>query len=337
MIHARIFSQASPENRRSMLSTAKGDRPLVVQFCANDPVDFVAAAKVVQGMCDAVDLNLGCPQRIAKTGNYGAFLCNQRDKVAAIVRAAAAELKVPIFCKIRRQETVEDTVAYAKLLEECGCSLLTVHGRTKEQKGPNEGLADWSAIRAVREALSIPVFANGNVRVLEDAEECMRVTGVCGVMSAIGLLRDPSLFSGKRVPPLDLFDEYLEICLTQPAEPKMIKAHAFWLLETILADHIDLRALFSAGHSRDEFARLSVSLRARLASGEKGPSEIPDEIRPKKRKVLLLEKKLEREAAAKAAAHENSSMPQNGSETPSARDPVVSATGDAEPKSPVSQ
>ena len=99
MLHAQMFA-TRPKYREATFSTCEGDRPLFVQFCANDPDTFVAAAKKVQHLCDAIDLNLGCPQGIAKRGNYGSFLMDDLDRVKALVSAARA---IPCCLLLKRE------------------------------------------------------------------------------------------------------------------------------------------------------------------------------------------------------------------------------------------
>lgn len=198
MLHSRLYAEDSKYRRE--FTTCQEDRPLFVQFCANSPETLLAAAKLVVPFADYVDINFGCPQRIAKRGNYGAFLMDNLPLVRSLVSELSENLSVPVSCKIRVFPTLEETLAYARMIEEAGCSLLAVHGRTRDQKNQKAIRADWDIIRAVKQSVRIPVIANGNVRWLEDAEECMRVTGVDGVMSAEALLENPALFGGYRLP-----------------------------------------------------------------------------------------------------------------------------------------
>jgi tRNA-dihydrouridine synthase 1 len=173
------------------------DRPLFVQFCANDPNDFLEAARLAAPYCDAVDLNLGCPQGIARKGHYGAFLQEDWDLIYKLINKLHTELSIPVTAKFRIQETKEKTLEYAKMILSAGASIITVHGRRREQKGHNTGVADWSYIKYLRDNLppETVIFANGNILNQGDIERCLEATGADGVMSAEGNLSDPTLFS----------------------------------------------------------------------------------------------------------------------------------------------
>ena len=176
------------------------DRPLFVQFCANSPDDLLEAARYVQPFCDAVDLNLGCPQGIARKGHYGAFLQEDWDLISSLINKLHTSLEVPVTAKMRILETKEKTLEYAKVILSAGASIITVHGRQRDQKGHKTGLADWSVIRYLREKLppETVIFANGNILRHEDLQTCLDETGADGVMSAEGNLYDPTIFA---IPP----------------------------------------------------------------------------------------------------------------------------------------
>lgn len=216
MYHARLFgeqprmrSQSFQPTRETVGDTTsrKGelfldgnpafDRPLFVQFCANDPNEFLEAGRHVAPYCDAVDLNLGCPQGIARKGHYGAFLQEDWDLIYRLINKLYNELPVPVTAKFRIQESKEKTLEYAKMILSAGASIITVHGRRREQKGHETGLADWSYIRYLRDNLppETVIFANGNILNHDDLERCLEATGADGVMSAEGNLSDPTIFS----------------------------------------------------------------------------------------------------------------------------------------------
>ncbi|KAH9602121.1 hypothetical protein KSS87_002249 [Heliosperma pusillum] len=245
MLHARLFSEC--DKYRSMeFSTCKEDRPLFVQFCANDPDILLEAARKVEPFCDYVDINLGCPQRIARRGNYGAFLMDNLPLVRSLVEKLAQNLQVPVSCKIRLFPNLQDTISYARMLEEAGCSLLAVHGRTRDQKDQKKIRADWSSIKEVRNAIRIPVLANGNVRHMDDVDSCLQATGCEGVLSADALLENPALFAGFRtnewvdesdansingkLDQAELLTEYLKFCEKHPVPWRMVRAHVHKML-----------------------------------------------------------------------------------------------------------
>lgn len=216
MFNARIFKNSSSirhQNFQPLRSAADGpngeanvpyldgnpsiDRPLVVQFCANSPDDLLQAARHAQSYCDAVDLNLGCPQGIARKGHYGAFLQEDWDLIYKLINKLHNELTVPVTAKFRILETKEKTLEYAKMILSAGASIISVHGRRREQKGHNTGLADWTYVRHLRDNLpsETVIFANGNILNYGDIEKCLEATGADGVMSAEGNLSDPTIFS----------------------------------------------------------------------------------------------------------------------------------------------
>lgn len=203
------------------------------------------AAKLVENDCDAVDLNLGCPQHIAKRGHYGSFLQDEWELIEKMVSNLHKNLAVPVTVKIRCFLSVEKTIAYAKMIEAAGAQMLTVHGRLREQKGHYTGLADWDKIKAVKEAVKIPVVANGNILYHEDFQRCLDYTGCDAVMTAEGSLYNPTIFSNTvKFPPytFDMAKEYLDICKEEKTGGSAIKGHLFKILQPTLPHHKELRA-----------------------------------------------------------------------------------------------
>eukprot|EP01104_Vermistella_antarctica_P007776 TRINITY_DN190_c0_g1_i1.p1 TRINITY_DN190_c0_g1~~TRINITY_DN190_c0_g1_i1.p1 ORF type:complete len:487 (+),score=140.36 TRINITY_DN190_c0_g1_i1:3-1463(+) len=240
MFHSKNFA-LSAAYRAKEFSTVPEDRPLVVQFCANDPEYLLQAARFVEDQCDAIDINLGCPQGIAKRGNYGAFLMEKEkwELVRSLVETLHKNIKIPVWCKIRLLPSLDDTIAFAKMLEGAGCQLLAVHGRTKEQKGHQQGMADWDAIRIIKNTLSIPVISNGNITKLDDVNKCIADTGVDGVMSACGLLANPGLFAGEKPDGIRFAREYIETCRQYPVPLRYAHKHMFPLVKDKLIQHKD--------------------------------------------------------------------------------------------------
>lgn len=259
MLHSRIFSE-NPQYRSIHFTTNQFDRPLIVQFCGDNPETMLKAAKLVEDQCDAVDVNLGCPQNIAKKGHYGSYLQDEWELIESIVKTLHEGLKVPVTCKIRVFPDVEKTVRYAKMIEAAGAQLLTVHGRLREQKGHFTGLADWNQIKRVVEAVNIPVIANGNILTLEDCNKCMEETGAVGVMSAEAHLYNPALFSGNYFPIWKIVKEYLEISKEFPSPLSFVRGHLFKLFRKCLDHFTDHRSKLGSARTFEELEEISNSL-----------------------------------------------------------------------------
>ncbi|KAL3232565.1 tRNA-dihydrouridine(16/17) synthase [NAD(P)(+)] [Nakaseomyces bracarensis] len=263
MFHAKLFA-TSEKYRKEMWCDLDGDteldRPLVVQFCANDPEYLLEAAKLVEDKCDAVDLNLGCPQGIAKKGHYGSFLMEEWELIHKLIRTLHDNLKVPVTAKIRVFPEQQKTLDYAKMVLDAGAQFLTVHGRLREQKGQKTGLADWDIIKFLRKELpqDTVFFANGNILYPEDIERCSEYINCDAVMSAEGNLYNPGVFNvehigdkDKTFPRVDrLAREYFNIikneCSESLASRKAMKSHFFKLLRPFLPHHTDIRANIAA-------------------------------------------------------------------------------------------
>jgi len=303
MFHSRIFLD-DPTYRYDQFQTASEEVPLLIQLCGNDPQTVLEAAKIALKMAAkqghdhiiaGVDLNLGCPQRIARRGNYGAYLMDDLNTVREIVSTLHRELPVPVTCKIRKYPQLEHTLAYADMLVEAGCQLLVVHGRTREQKGHNQGLADWDIIKAVKDRVkSIPVIANGNIRYFADVEQCMQYTGVDGVMSACGLLDNPALFANlDNKDKLEIAYEYIEIAEKYPAPAiAMAKAHLFKFVYDIISYpyNADLRFIMSGNKCRSatDYRGLIDQLKERYdkyGDNSRGDAPIPEVKHTKKNRV----------------------------------------------------
>ena len=138
---------SSPEYRNavffSQLHAGTLDRPLAVQFAANDASVLVAAARIVEPHCDLIDLNLGCPQKRAQEGQYGAYLLDREHwpRVYRLVRALVDGVAVPTSCKVRLLPSLAMTLRFCRGLQAAGCALLAVHGRqrgspTRRRSGP---------------------------------------------------------------------------------------------------------------------------------------------------------------------------------------------------------
>ena len=203
MLHARLFTE-NEKYRQEFFCPNPEDRPLSVQFCANDPQVLLTAAKYVEDHCDAVDINFGCPQGIAKRGNYGSFLLEKTELIRSLVTTLAQNLKVPVTCKIRCLPSEKDTLALAKVIQDAGCSMLVVHGRTRQHKKNDTGSANWYIIKRIKESLDIPVVANGGIATYEDCIRCLEYTGCDGVMSSEAILEYPALFNGSSENLLDI-------------------------------------------------------------------------------------------------------------------------------------
>ncbi|HVI28567.1 tRNA dihydrouridine synthase DusB [Hansschlegelia sp.] len=185
MVACAEFARADEESR---LRAEGSGLPLhVVQLAGRDPAWIAEAARLAVGAgADVVDLNMGCPARKVVGGHGGSALLKDLDLATRLIAAAVAAAGAPVTVKMRLGWDADSIVApeLAARAEAEGAALVTVHGRTRAQF--YEGRADWSAIRAVKERVSIPVIANGDLTEVEHAPAMLAASGADGVMVGRG-------------------------------------------------------------------------------------------------------------------------------------------------------
>ena len=194
------------------------------QIFGNDPAIMAEAAKMALDIsgCDFLDINMGCPMpKIANSGD-GCGLMRTPELAGKIVEEVSRAVDVPVTvkCRLGWDKGSINVLDFTKRMEDSGAAMITVHGRTRAML--YSGVADWDSIRKVKEQLTVPVIANGDIVDPTSALRCLKWTGADGIMIGRATFGDPWLFqqvsaamAGEEIPQRPALKERIELAVKQ--------------------------------------------------------------------------------------------------------------------------
>lgn len=262
------------EHTLDMLHTEAEERPLAMQLFGAEPESVAEAAAYVEslGCADILDFNMGCPApKIVKNGG-GSSLLREPDRAYRILAAIRKAVKMPVTVKMRIGWDAEhiNVLEMAKLAEAAGVDAIAVHGRTREQF--YRGHADWSQIAAVKQAVKIPVIANGDIRTCQDLARVFRETGCDGVMIGRAAQGNPWVFrqfhefltTGTELPGPTLAERgslilrHLDMLLRFKGDyvgSREMRKHATWYTKGLMHG-AELREKFNRAETKEDFLQI---------------------------------------------------------------------------------
>lgn len=262
------------EHTLKMLHTEEAERPMAMQLFGAEPDSVARAAEYIEslGCADILDFNMGCPAPKIVKNHEGSAMMLDPERAFKVLKALVGAVSMPVTVKMRIgwDENRINVLEMAKLAEEAGVKAVAVHGRTREQFYRDH--ANWRIIRKVKEHLSIPVIANGDIRTVDDLIKIREITGCEAVMVGRAAQGNPWIFrqltqylkTGERLPGptmeerKEIILRHLDMLLKFKGDyvgPREMRKHATWYTRGIKGN-AELRVLFNKAETRDDFLRI---------------------------------------------------------------------------------
>ena len=262
------------EHTLKMLQTEEQERPMAMQLFGAEADSVARAAEYIQslGCADILDFNMGCPAPKVVKNHEGSAMMREPENAYKVLKALVNAVDMPVTVKMRIgwDDQHINVLEMAKLAEEAGVAAIAVHGRTREQFYRDQ--ANWKIIGQVREAVKVPVIANGDVRNVYDLDKIRQVSGCEAVMVGRAAQGNPWIFrqlteylrTGEILPGptmderTEIIIRHLDMLLKFKGDyigPREMRKHATWYTKGIPGS-AELRCLFNQAETRDDFLRI---------------------------------------------------------------------------------